>query len=141
MECGIQSGCPQANPISSDVMVQPQKYWTFGLLCFIGAVLALGMYARIWEWQQPIHQVPQAKIVSIKPYSSDNDLHWSSRGYRIHIEGEEKVIDFPSKHWDKTVREGETVAMTVRKSFPLFGNELDGLSIMRVNERTLPSPE
>jgi hypothetical protein len=63
------------------------------------------------------------KVVSIKPYSSDNDLHWSLRGYRTKIEGENRVIDFPSKHWDETVREGDAVAITVRKSFPLFGDE------------------
>ena len=113
------------------------RYLTVGLLCFIGGLFALGMYAKIWEGQQPKQQIPRAKVVSIKPYSLDNDLHWSSKGYRTHIEGEDRVIDFPSKHWDETVREGDTVAMTVRKSFPLFGNELDGLHIMIVND----SPE
>jgi hypothetical protein len=111
-----------------------QKYLTLGLFCFIGVLLALGMYAKIWEWQQPKQHIPRTKVVSINPYSSDNDLHWSSRGYRTQIEGENRVIDFPSKHWDKTVKEGDTVSMTVRKSFPLFGNELDGLNIMIIND-------
>ena len=136
-----QAGCPQSNTISSGVMIHPQKYLTFGLLCLTGVVFVLGMFAKIWEWQQPKQHIPQAKVVSIKPYSSDNDLHWSSRGYRTKIEGEDKVIDFPSNYWDMTVREGDTVAMTFRKSFPLFGNELDGLSIRIVNEQTLPPAE
>ena len=122
-------------------MVQPQKYLTVGLLCFIAVLFAIGMYAKIWESQQPKQHIPQAKVVSIKPYSSDNDLHWSSRGYRTQIEGEDKVIDFSAKHWDETVREGDTVAMTVRRSFPLFGNQLDGLNIMIVNDQTLPPPK
>ena len=115
-------------------MDKTPKYLTLGLFCFIGALFVLGVSAKIWEWQQPKQHIPQARVVSIKPYSSDNDLHWSPRGYRTQIEGEDRVIDFPSKHWDETVEEGDTVAMTVRKSFPLFGNELDGLNIMVVND-------
>ena len=115
-------------------MAQPQKYLIVGLLCFTGVVFSLGMYTNIWEWQQPKQHIPRTKVVSINPYSSDNDLHWSSRGYRTQIEGENRVIDFPSKHWDETVREGDTVKMVVRKSFPLFGNELDGLRVVILSE-------
>jgi hypothetical protein len=89
----------------------------------------LGAFARIWEWQQPKQHISGAKIISIEPYSFHSDLHWTSQGYRIQVEGEERVIDFPSKHWDDTVEENNTVEMTVRKSFFLFGNELDGLHI------------
>ena len=118
-----------------------KKYLTLGLFCFVGGLLALGMYAKIWEWQQPKQHIPRTKVVSIKPYSSDNDLHWSIRGYRTKIEGENRVIDFPSKHWDETVREGDAVAITVRKSFPLFGDELDGLNIMIINDATEDSED
>ena len=114
---------------------------TLGSFCFVGVLFTLGMYAKIWEWQQPKQHIPRTKVVSIKPYSSDNDLHWSLRGYRIQIESEERVIDFPSKHWDETVREGDAVAMTVRKSFPLFGDEFDGLDIIILNEATEDSED
>ena len=115
-------------------MEKTQKYLTLGLLYFVVAVFLLGMYAKTWEWQQPKQKIPHARVLSVKPYSSDNDLHWTSKGYRIQLEGEARVIDFPSKYWDKTVKEGDTVVMIVRKSFPLFGNELDGLSIMPIND-------
>lgn len=109
-------------------MSKYQKYTTVSLLCFCTILIILGAFARIWEWQQPKQHL-RCKIISIKPYSSHGDLHWTSQGYRIQVEGEERVIDFPSKHWDDTVKEKNTVEMTVRKSFPLFGNELDGLHI------------
>lgn len=110
-------------------MAQLQKSLTVVMFCLVGVLSLIGMYAKIWEWRQPKQHISQAKVVSIKPYSSDNDLHWTLRGYRLHIEGEKKVIDFPLKHWDDTVDEGDVVAISVRKSFPLFGDELDGLSI------------
>ena len=110
-------------------MGKAQNYLMLGLCFLVVAMLLLGMFAKIWEWQQPKQQLLHAKVRSIKPYSADNDLHWTSKGYRIQIEGEGRIIDFPLKHWDKTVREGDSVTMTVRRSFPLFGNELDGLSI------------
>jgi hypothetical protein len=115
-------------------MGEAQKYLTLGLCFLVVAMLLLGMYAKMWEWQQPKQQVLHAKVLSIKPYSSDNDLHWTSKGFRIQLEGEERVVDFPLKYWDKTVREGDSVTMTVRKSFPLFGNELDGLSIKVIDD-------
>lgn len=122
-------------------MGKAQKYLTLGLSLFVVAILLLGMYAKIWEWQQPKQQIPYAMVLSIKPYSADNDLHWTSKGYRINLAGEGRVIDFPSKHWDETVREGDTVVVTVRKSFPLFGNELDGLSVIILNDSILTPPK
>ena len=110
-------------------MAQPQKFLTVVMLCFVGVLFLIGIYAKLWEWRQPKQHIPQAKVVSLKPYSSDNDLHWTARGYRLHIEGERRVIDFPLKHWDDTVNEGDIVTISVRKSFPFFGDELDGLSI------------
>ena len=110
-------------------MNKVQQYTTLGLFCFGAVIIALCAFAKIWEWQQPKQHISHAKVLSIEPYSSHNDLHWTSRGYRIQVEGEAKVIDFPSKHWDDTVREKDTVEMVVRASFPLFGKELDGLSI------------
>ena len=115
-------------------MGKVKKFLILTLFYFVVSIFLLGMYAKIWEWQQPKRHIPHAKVLSIKPYSSDNDLHWRLRGYRTQIEGEDRVIDFPSKCWDETVREGDTVAMTVRKSFPLFGNELDGLNVMIIND-------
>ena len=115
-------------------MGKAQKYLTLGLSFLVVAMLLLGMYAKIWEWQQPKQQVPHAKVLSVKPYSSGNDLHWTSKGYRIQLEGEGRVVDFPLDHWDTTVREGDSVTMTVRRSFPMFGDELDGLSIKVIDD-------
>ena len=115
-------------------MGKVQKYLIFALFYLVVAMFLLGMYARIWEWRQPKQHIPQAKVLSIKPYSSDNDLHWKSRGYRTQLEGEDRLIDFPLNCWDEAVKEGDTVSMTVRKSFPLFGNELDGLNVTIIND-------
>ena len=38
-------------------------------------------------------------IQSIEPYIYSNDIHWSLRGYRIYIVGENKAIDFSLKNW------------------------------------------
>ncbi|RLE43304.1 hypothetical protein DRJ48_01330 [Candidatus Woesearchaeota archaeon] len=104
--------------------------------CVIGGVLAIatgfsaiGIYARIWEARQPTRLIEGARVVSIEPYSFYNDLHWNAKGYRIKVEGLELMIDFPERAWDKTVQVGDSVDLIVRKSFPLFGDEYDGLRI------------
>lgn len=105
------------------------KYFAIGVISVVGTLYALGGYARIWEYRQPKQSITQAEILSIGPYSSHNELHWSSKGNRVRTRGEDRVIDFPLKNWDKTVRVGDSVDLVVRRSFPLFGNELDGISI------------
>ena len=94
-------------------------------------LICLGAYARIWEAWHPKQYIQKGKVLSIQPYTLTNDLHWSSRGYRLHIVGEDKPIDFSSKHCDNAVQAEDTVDAVVRQSFPWFGlkDELDGLSI------------
>jgi hypothetical protein len=108
------------------------KVWQY-VICgvFIAFLTSLGIYARIWELRQPKQQMTQVKVISIEPYSLINDLHWSSRGYRVYITNEDKPIDFSSKSWDLTVEVGDIVDVIVRRSFPWFDlkDELDGLSI------------
>ena len=106
-----------------------KKYTVGGIITTFAGLTALGGYARIWEYRQPNQPIKNARVLSIEPYSSHNDLHWTSRGYRIRIDGEDRVIDFPTKNWDDTVREGDSVDLIVRRSFPLFGDELDGIQI------------
>ena len=92
------------------------------VLTTVGSVLvSLGTYSKIWESKQPEQNIPQAKVVSIEPYGSTNDLHLSSRGYRVYIAGEDRPIYIPAKKWDDTVQEGDTVDVVVSRSFPWFG--------------------
>jgi hypothetical protein len=109
-------------------IIQHAKY---GLLAIFCIIVFLGVYSKSWEAGQPKEYVQNAKVRSIEPYKITNDLHWSSRGYKVRIVGENKLIDFSSKSWDDTVRVGDTVNAVVRMSFPWFGlkDELDGLSI------------
>lgn len=110
-------------------MNRAQKYVAIGMIGVVGTLYVLGRYAIAWESEQQKQPISQAEVLSIEPYSSHNDLHWSSKGNRIRIKGEGRVIDFPSKNWDNTVREGDLVDIVARRRFPLFGNELDGISI------------
>jgi hypothetical protein len=111
----------------------PKKslYVACGLSAVLGVLICLGAYARIWEERQPKQYVSKAEVRSIEKYRYTNDLHWSSRGYRVNIVGEDKAIDFSSKNWDNTVEVGDNIDAVVRRSFPWFGlkDELDGLSI------------
>jgi len=86
-------------------------------------------YVKIWEYNQPKQKISKAVVSSIESYEYTNDLHFSSRGKKIYIAGKDESIIFPLKHWDDTVGEGDTIDLVVRKSFPLFGNKLDGLII------------
>ena len=106
-----------------------RKYSTAGIVTVFAGLTALGGYARIWEYRQPNRPVENARVQSIDPYTNHNDLHRTSRGYRVKIDGEDRVIDFPAKNWDDTVRKGDSVDLVVRRSFPLFGDELDGIQI------------
>ena len=103
-----------------------QKIILYPLISTIVSLASVGWYGLFWEKRQPKEQM-SGRIKLIEPYQNHNDLHWSSNGYRIFIEGEDRPIDFPRKNWDDTVREGDSVDLIVRRSF--FGDELDGLSI------------
>lgn len=98
------------------------------MVAFAGAI-ALGAYARIWEYRQPEQLIENARVISIEPYSAHNDMHWTFRGYRIRVYGKDVAIDFPLKNWDDTVAVGDSIDLVVRKNFPLFGSELDGISL------------
>jgi hypothetical protein len=107
------------------------QYIAYGLIAVLGVLISLGAYARIWETKQPKQYVSKAKVRSIEQYSYTNDLHWSLRGYRLHIVGVDRAIDFSSKNWDNTVQGGDTIEAVARRSFPWCGlkDGLDGLSI------------
>ena len=98
------------------------------LVMFTG-ITGFGGYAKIWEHKQPKEEIKNAIIKEIHPYYHRNELHWPFRGNGIYVEGESKLIDFPSNKWDNTIKVGDSVDMIVRKNFPLFGEELDGLQI------------
>lgn len=101
-----------------------------------GLVAVVGIVGgpRYWESRQLKQEIEGAVVRHIEPYpynTHGGDLHWSLRGNRIFIEGENRVIDFPQSRWDETVQEGDSVDLIVRQSFPWGGlaNELDGLYI------------
>lgn len=113
-------------------MERGRKYAIYGLVLVGGALFTLGAYAKIWEYFQPKEKISNAVVLSIKPYYSTNDVHWSSTGNRLSVDKDQRPIDFPKKKWDPEVEEGDSVDLVVRRSFPVFGlkdEELDGLSI------------
>lgn len=98
------------------------------------AAITVGGYAHLWEWRQPQVRVEAATVSSLEPfYSSGGDLHWGTRGVRVHLEGAEEApsgpVDFHTKHWDESVGVGDEVDVVIRRSF--FGDEWDGLAISR----------
>ena len=106
------------------------------LLSFIG-VAGLGAYARIWESRQPEREIKNVIVENITPYEHANDIHWDSKGFLVFIKGEKMPIDVPSKNIhclkeDYPIKEKDMVNLIVRRSFPLFGDELDGLYLENV---------
>jgi hypothetical protein len=99
---------------------------TYIALAAFTCLSAFAGYARIWEYRQPTREIKNAIVTDIKDYYRKSEIHWSTSENRIHINVEEKVIDFPSGRWDNTVKIGDSVDLMVRESFPLFGKELDG---------------
>lgn len=106
-----------------------RKYAISGIVIAAAGLTALGAYAKIWENRQPNQSVENAIVQHIEQYSNHNDLHWTSRGYRVKIDCENKVIDFPAKNWDDSVKKGDSIDLVIRRSFPLFRDELDGIRI------------
>ena len=109
-----------------------RNYISCGILTTVSAgLLFIGGYAKIWEYRQPKHEIKNAIVRSVEPYYYRNDLGWSSSGYKIFIEGDTRLIDFPSEKLNKTFKVGDSVDLIVRRSFPLFGKSdiLDGIQI------------
>jgi hypothetical protein len=106
------------------------KYpFTGMIVAAYAALLSLGIYARFWEYKQPCQEIRDAIVTDIGPHD-DGESHLFSSGFRIRIEGEKRPIDFPSGNWDKTVKEGDLVDLTVREKLPwLWDEELAGLRI------------
>lgn len=127
MKEGTTSG--GLNSPSTDAPNNSAKLYFGAMFALVGGIAALGLYARIWEGMQPEETINSAKVLSIEPYNRSNDLHWSSRGNRLRIVGGDRVIDFPRSRWDSSVQVGDTIDLVVRRSFPLFGDELDGREI------------
>ena len=104
------------------------KIVNYAVIAVLVGVSAFGGYTKYWESRQPKQIINSAIVREIEPYyNSGGDLHWSSSGNRILIEGENRPINFPEKNWDNTVQESDTIDLIIRRSY--FGNELDGLKI------------
>ncbi len=100
---------------------------TVGALVVAGAV-AVGGWARLWEWRQPVIEVRSATVTSVVPYyRSGFQLHWGLRGRRVRVDALDGPVDFPVRLWDDAVHVGDTVNARVRRSF--FGNEYDGIAV------------
>ena len=109
-----------------------KKHVGYAVIILLSALFVLGAFSRVWEFFQKKQYIQGAIVREIVPYSfKGGDLHWSYKGNRLYIVGESRIIDFPLKNWDNTVREGDSVNLVIRKSFPWFGlaNEFDGIEI------------
>lgn len=103
------------------------------VVVFVVLVIICVTYVRIWELRQQTFQLSNVTVLRISPYrSGGGDLHWSFRGFRIHIAEDERNIDFPYKYWNKSIKIGDKVDITARKSY--FFDELDGLAIEKVDK-------
>jgi len=98
-------------------------------------VSALGLigalfFPSIWEMSQPSRQI-YGRILSVEYRGSlKGDLHFGTRGnYKILVEGEDYPIVFPSKRWEKNLKRGDYANLTIKRSFPLFGQRLEGLRV------------
>lgn len=102
------------------------------LLVAVIIIMAVsGLYVRVWELHQPEVVLEGVHVTKILPYrKGGGDLHWSLNGRRVYVREDERLIDFPLKRWNSDIRVGDSVRITVRKSF--FGDELDGLEIHRI---------
>ena len=104
--------------------------WVGGLLATAAvlAALLLGGFIRLWEWRQPELELAGATVTSaVSYYYPGGDVGWSRRGARVRFETVEGAVDFLARHWDHTVRAGDTVDVVIRRSF--FGGEYDGLAV------------
>ena len=116
---------------NSNIMNRTSKYAAYVLISIAGLFIVLGTYIRIWESRQPRQHIKETIVISITPYYHSNDLHLSSRGFKIYVAGMKKPINFPSKIWNHTLQEGDIVDAVFSQSFPWFGfvDEFDGLSV------------
>lgn len=106
------------------------KYILYGTITLFTGLIGLGVYSKIWESRQQKEEIENVVIKSIQPYCRrSGDLYWLSKSYRIFIEGENKPIEFLSKHWDDSVKEGDIVDLVVRESCPLFEEKFYGLTV------------
>ena len=104
--------------------------WSAGtaLATFVLIALAVGGFARAWEWRQPELALERVKVASIDPYQClGGDFYSRLRGVRVRFEGQKGVVDYPASRWDESVAVGDTIDAVIRSSF--FGEEYDGLRI------------
>ena len=106
------------------------------LVAVVSAGTLVGGYAKLWEHFAPNQPIANAVVVSAEPYHSrGGEIHWSSSGFRVRISGVEQPIDFPTNKWDPNIKQGDSVDVTVRSSFPWFCvDQLDGLEVMVANK-------
>lgn len=95
----------------------------------VSIAFAFGCYTKIWESIQPKEEIKNAIVREIKPYHYNSELSWSPVGNLVYIEGEKTPIRFKANRWDRTVKVGSSVDLIIRKTFPLFGDRLEGMSI------------
>jgi hypothetical protein len=106
------------------------QYFKRGVIIIFSAATALGIYNKLWIYNQPKQKIEQALVTSITPYYFRNDLMFSSDGYNLTIltiRGENKFIDISSNNWDNTVKKGDLVDLVVKPT--MLGSGLDGLAI------------
>ena len=92
----------------------------------LAGAVALGAWARLWEWRQPVIELRAATVTDVEPYyRSGLELHWALHGTRVRLDALDGPVDFPGQRWSRALHVGDVVDARVRPSF--FGNEYDGL--------------
>ena len=107
-----------------------QKLIKAGATFLLGAVVSLGLYIPFYEAAQPQKALENARVTRVQYYRYREI--WACSGYNVSVEGENSPIDFPDNSWDTRIKEGEIVRkLVVRKRFPLFGQQLAGLEVLK----------
>ena len=94
----------------------------------VAAGVALVSWAEVSGVKQPPQEIKRVVVESVDQYHFKGEL-FSSDGYKVAIKGQCEQIDFPSRNWNPNVKPGNTVDMTVRRTF--LGDGLVGLTVRK----------
>jgi hypothetical protein len=97
------------------------------IIAFLG-LSGLGLYSHLWESKAPKREIKNAIVTNIQPANFIGEFS-SYHGQRVSLEGEASDIYFPLRNWDSTVSVGDSVDIVAKSTFPLFGKNLEGISI------------
>lgn len=105
-------------------------YINRGILVFISSAILLLGATKLYRDSATVYHCDEARVLDIDTtFNQYSEMTMPNKAYRIMTDTVDYPIDIPTKIWDTTIREGDTVSIEYRRDFPLWGKEFDGLSI------------